>query len=83
MGFTMSAAPNKIQPTGYWPTADIYFTAPQHLDRPGQVQARGQVDFDGGWLHILLNGAEKIISVPANVVQRVEWSQDAEAPNLH
>jgi len=55
-----------------WPEAIIYFREDQQLSPPGaQMQASGQVAFEGPWLHIRLRDRDEIVTVRADAVDRV------------
>jgi hypothetical protein len=62
-----------------WIQAEVHFKQPgQDLgnQQVKQLQARGQVWFDGAWLHLRRHGDAETVSVPASAVDRVEWSPD-------
>lgn len=60
-----------------WNKADVHFHPPgQNLgqQRPAQIQASGEVQFEGGWLHFRRTDSDEIVSIPATAVDRVQWS---------
>jgi hypothetical protein len=60
-----------------WIPAEVFFREGQKLDdRFPQLRASGEVRFEGGWLHFraVQDPPAKVVTVPAEVVKRVEWT---------
>lgn len=63
-----------------WIPAEVFFREGQKLDeRFPQLRARGEVRFEGGWLHFRAaqDPPAKVVTLPAEVVKRVEWTLPA------